>query len=236
MKALIKKVKLDIKNRKKGNIFELPLNKDYAKEFNLTERQVKTVLGKCLTKEEKDYRVSEIRSQTGKKSKGNPKFGLSKLTPEERRSNNLRSEQSEKIAKEIKEKEGFKVIKIASADDGPGTYTLHEEEIIKLKNGKNILKVFDKLRISISNFKYPDFVCEKGDKVIFIEVKCGELNHNYFKQKRSLQALQKEGYDFEIFCDFQDNKFKKIHRGVMPQNSEDKDAKDKLDNFIISPS
>lgn len=201
---LIKKIKKDIKDRKQGKISELKNYSEYGKDFNLTLRQVRYQLKKGLTREERSYVVSEIRTQTGKKSKGNPNYFLLKISKEQRQLNNKRAEEVENSFQVKKKQEGFKVVKIEPKQYNENKefigLSFNEEGIRGLKRGEEILKVFEELRREISNFKFPDFVSEKGDLIVFTECKSSKIDFNrHFKQRKSLNALRDRGYEIELY-------------------------------------
>jgi len=199
----IKRVKKDIQDYKLRKINYLPTNTDYSKEFDISGTTLKNLLRDNLTKEDREYRSSEIESHFGKQSKGNKNFFGISLTRDERALNNLKGEFAEELAKEFfLEGQGWKAVKILIKEeiaDGQYRSVLNEEGIRKLKNGDKIMNVLSLLKERMRVVKYPDFVCEKGDLIKFVEVKSSDLKSiNDVKQKRTLEELGKLGYDVGV--------------------------------------
>ncbi|MFC1685603.1 hypothetical protein ACFLZZ_01115 [Nanoarchaeota archaeon] len=211
----IKKIKKDIKDYKKGTISRLPLTKNYAEEFNCSHSTIKNLLSLALTKEEKAWRLKLTRQQTGKEVYANLS-DEKKKAHKERYSKMAKRWQktfpiTEEISKLLLQAGNWKVMRLYETIVTTMSITkekkyrrdfLYEElkEFLpKNKKGKQLLAKL--LSLSINGIKLPDFICRRGNKIKFVEVKSGKKfnpNDKNFKQKEAIKELGKIGYSTEI--------------------------------------
>lgn len=198
---ILNRIKKEIEDKRNGFVINFKLNRDYEKEFGVSNGFVKSVL-KELSKEDRLYRKSEIQSQTGQKSKGNPNYPFAKQTREEKQAIIKKSRENEQIVKVHFERQlGYKVVKIQETffDEQINRYyqKMQYEELEKLDNYSKIINVLDECKREYNNFKIPDFVCEKGESLLFVEA--GTNKPKSFRQRRSLIALRNKGFQAELW-------------------------------------
>ena len=131
--------------------------------------------------------------------------------------NQIKPKAREELVKIHFESEGFKVIKLEEHYFDEETkkhlgMALQIDEIKKLQNSN---KIFESIN-DIENRHLPDFVCEKGKKIIFVEVKSDSFNPNNknqtFRQRETMKELQKRGYEVECWNVDIDSMFNNIHK------------------------
>ncbi len=131
--------------------------------------------------------------------------------------NHIKPKAREELIKNHFESLGFKVVKLEEPHFNEETkkfngMTLQIDEIEKLANGSEI---FDAIRLNIDKRSLPDFVCEKGKKILFVEVKSEKFDPNdknqLFRQRKTILELQKKGYDVEIWGVDIDGMLKNFH-------------------------
>jgi len=179
MKALIKQVKKDIEDYKKGVLKKLPTNKEYSKTFEITYDMVSNNFKQELSREEKDYRKKEIQKQEGSKSWDN-KSEEQKQKYREMTSNNLKNSfLSEEMHKATLESEGWKVERLFKKEEIEGLgwrnifrYTELQDFLKGTKQEKVTEKLLNKLQeLTQNKHKLQDFICKKNKCIKFCEVK-----------------------------------------------------------------
>ena len=122
------------------------------------------------------------------------------LTPEERALNNLKGKAVEQFAKEYFENDGWTVVYMKVKSKGTYYKVLKNIEINKkIKNSAVILNALDEIHSEVNKISLPDFICEKEDEIIFVEVKSADVKINQVKQKLTLEALAYKGFKVIIF-------------------------------------
>lgn len=127
-----------------------------------------------------------------------------KLTAEERKLNNEKGRFIESLAKKLYQLSGWVVVpmQIVKEENDQFRSVINYEELRKLKNYNTIIDIitegtteFNKIN---EKFRFPDFVCEKNDVFMFVEVKSSDVNVSQMKQRKTLEFLGKKGYKVEI--------------------------------------
>src|SRR3989344_1175480 len=109
------------------------------------------------------------------------------LTAEERRLNNDKAKFTENVGKSLYESFGWTVVPMQIVkDDGQFRSLPNYDELRKLKNYDKIVDLIAEGTTELNRinkkFSFPDFVCEKKDELMFVEVKSSDVKIYQIKQ------------------------------------------------------
>ena len=208
--AILKELKEELRAYKEAQIQELKQSSYYCEKFGISDSSFKSITRKYLAPEERGYRLNKIHIQSGKKAFENLTEEQKESCRKQIRLNLQNSYLSEEMVRVQLEEDGWKVMRLMKKEkvevEGETRYMtlLDYDKLLNFleheKNGLELLKNLQEL--NAKKVRLQDFICKKGKKIKFVEVKnkinMKSPNEEAVQQQEAVEKVWGLGFQTEL--------------------------------------